>query len=149
MAICEETDLLYPLLADIFYPVVEQGAYGNVKKQWILDKTVACALNPAGRKFKQDVSTDPAITIDNSIVGRVRADILSSDREELNSMTNVLIANIRDRFGNIIYNESAGVRKGKSTIYELATINPIVGAFGTTEYYKIVIRRSENQAADV
>ena len=149
MAICETADFLYPLLADIYYPITEQGAYGNVKKQWILDRTVAIALNPAGRKYQQQVQTNPSITLDNSLVGRTRSDILSSTRDALNAVTNVIIANVRDTSGNIIYNESSGIRSGKSTIFEIATFTPIVGPFGSTEYYKIVVSRSDNQAADI
>lgn len=149
MAYCETTDFMYPLLADVYYPIVEQSAYGSVKKQWILDKTVAIALNPAGRKFAQQVQTNANITIDNNLVGRVRVDILSSSDEQPVALTNILIADVRDSMGNIIYNESSGIRSGKSTIFEVATFTPIVGPFGSVEYYKIVVSRSDNQAADL
>jgi hypothetical protein len=144
----ETTSFVYPLLADIFYPIVDQGGYGNLKKQWVLDRIIACGLEPAGRKFKQDVQPDVNVQIDNSLVGRTRHDITESSND-LYSVTNIIITNIRDSGGNIIYNESSGKRKGKATIFEVASINPIIGAFGSTEYYKLVIRRSENQGADV
>jgi hypothetical protein len=149
MVSCEPTDFLYPLLADVFYPMVEQGAYGNVKKQWVLDRTIAVALNPAGRKYQQQVQTNANITLDNSLVGRTRTDILTTSRESLSAVTNVIIANVRDTSGNVIYNESSGVRAGKSTIFEVSTFTPIVGPFGSTEYYKLVVSRSDNQAADI
>lgn len=144
-----DTDFVYPLLADIYYPVVEQGAYGNTKKTWIFDKTVSCAFNPAGRKFKQDIQTDVNITLDNTLVGRVKNDILSSSREVPISITNVIITNIRGVDGVPIYTESAGIRAGKSTLFEISTYNPIVGPFATTEYYKVVIARSDNQGAEI
>jgi hypothetical protein len=53
--ICESTDFIFPMQADIFYPIVEQGAYGNVKKQWIQDRTIACNFNAAGSATKEDV----------------------------------------------------------------------------------------------
>jgi hypothetical protein len=28
-------------------------------------------------------------------------------------------------------------------------MNPVIGAFGSTEYYKLVIKRSDNQAIDI
>ena len=146
---CEKTDIYYPLLADVFYPITDQGAYGSVKKTWILDRTIAVALNPAGRKYAQQVQTNPSITIDNNLVGRTKTDILSSSRNDLKAVTNVIIANVRDASGNIIYNESSGIRAGKSTIFEISTFIPIVGAFGSTDYYKLVVSRSDNQAADV
>jgi hypothetical protein len=149
MATCETTDFVYPLLADIYYPIVEQGAYGNVKKQWVLDRTIACFFNPASRKFKQDVVINTSITIDNSLVGRVRTDITENKGNELYSITNIIITNIRDKNGDIIYTESSGIRKGQPTIFEISTSNPIVGPFGKIEYYKLVITRSDNQAVDL
>lgn len=147
--ICETTDFAYPLLADIYYPVVETGAYGNLKKQWVLDKTVACFFNVAGSKYKQDVGTEANINVDNSIMGRLRNDPTQSSTESLYSITNIVITNIRGKDGKLIYNESAGPRSGNATLFEIATLNPIVGPFGKVEYYKVILRRSENQAVDL
>jgi len=146
--ICETPDFAYPLLADIYYPIVETGAYGNSKKTWVLDRTVSCFFNPAGRKTKEDVNSENKLELDNLVLGRVRNDLAISSNDSY-SITNIIVANIRDRSGNFIYNESAGIRKGNSTIFEIASLNPIVGAFGKIEYYKVLIRRSENQAVDL
>jgi hypothetical protein len=147
--VCEKTNVIYPLLADVYYPTVEQSAYGDTRKTWMLDATIACFFAPAGRKYLQEVSTNPNITIDNSLVGRTRSDIRISSRAAATSITNIILTNIRDTNGNPIYIETAGVRAGKSTVFEIATNEPIVGAFGKVEYYKVVIRRSDNQAVDV
>ena len=48
MDLCEETDFMYPMKADVYYPIVEQGAYGNVKKTWIFNKTVVCNFSKDG-----------------------------------------------------------------------------------------------------
>lgn len=146
--ICETTDFAYPLLADIYYPIVETGAYGNTKKTWVLDRTVACFFNPAGRKTKEDINSQNKLELDNLIVGRVRNNLAESFNDSY-SLTNIIITNIRDRSGNLVYKESAGPRKNGSTIFEIASHNPLVGPFGTIEYYKVLIRRSENQAADL
>jgi len=147
--ICENTDFIYPLLADVYYPIIETGAYGNLKKQWVLDRTIACFFNPAGRKFKEDVRPEPNITIDNSYVGRTRNDLTASNGNDLYAITNIVITNIRDSQGNYIYTESAGPRKGQPTIFELSTSNPVVGPFGNVDHYKLVITRSDNQAVDL
>ena len=144
--ICETTDFTYPLLADVYYPIVEQGAYGNVSKTWVLDKTISCAFNPPSSRFKEDVNSEAMLNIDNSLVGRIRTDITQSSQGASYSLTNIVITNIRDKDGNVIYNESAGPRSGNSTLFEIATFNAIVGPFGKLEYYKTVLRRSENQA---
>ncbi|CAB4242178.1 hypothetical protein UFOVP222_37 [uncultured Caudovirales phage] len=150
MATCETTDFMYPLLADIYYPIVEQNPYGAVKRTWVLDRTVAIAANPAGRKYQQDVQTNNAkLDLDNSILARVRTDITESTNEELYSLNNILITNIRDKAGNLVYNESSGPRSGKASLWEISTFNPIVGAFGSVEYFKLVLLHSDNQAVDV
>jgi hypothetical protein len=143
------TDIVYPLLMDVYYPIVEQGAYGDIKKTWVFDKSYPCFFNPAGRKFKQDLQTDTNVTLDNSLVGRSKNDILTSVKDAQVAMTNVLITNIRGVDGIPIYTESSGIRVGKSTLFEIATYNPIVGPFANTEYYKIVISRSDNQGVEI
>jgi hypothetical protein len=147
--ICETTDFIYPILADIYYPIVDQSSYGNVKKQWILDRTIACHFESAGSAGKEEVKPNANITKDVILSGRSRTDLRVSKHMENNSITNVVITNIRDASGNHIYLETSGPRSGKSTIFELATQDPTLGPFGTVEYYRLVIRRSENQAADV
>lgn len=144
------TDFMYPLVADIYYPVVEQTAYGNVKKQWILDKSVPCYFSAGGGAGREELKTNNVSIVKESLlIGRVKSDVRISASGVANAMTNVIITNIRDAQGTEIYVETAGVRVGKSSIFEVATQEPALGPFGTLEYYKLVVRRSENQAADV
>lgn len=145
----DNTDFVYPLLADVYYPSVEQGAYGNVSKTWMLDSSIACSFSVAGSKNKKDLIPNAAITIDSFLIGRTRRDIRVSVQDSQNAMTNIIITNIRDKNSNVVYTETSGPRAGKPTIFEIATNDPIVGPFGGVEYYKVVIRRSENQAVDV
>ena len=149
MVACETTDFIYPMTMEIFYPLVEQAAYGNVKKQWMHDRTVACSISSAGSAFAEEVKPNVNITKDVILLGRARTDVRFSSRDAGNSMTNIVISNIKDKSGNPLYVETSGPRSGKSTIFELATIEPFAGPFGTVEYFKIVLRRSENQAVDL
>jgi len=149
MAICETTDFLFPMLADVYYPIVEQGAYGDVKRNWVLDKSISCAFVASGLKNKKDIQPDAKLNIDNALNGRVRTDIRFSSEDERNALTNILITNIRDNNSNVIYLETSGSRSGQPTIFELATFEPVVGPFGSVEYYKIIVKRSENQGTDI
>lgn len=149
MACGDLTDFTFPLEADIYHPIVEQGALGNVKKTWVLDRSVACSFSSAGTAFKEDVKPNVNITQDGLLIGRIREDARISSREANNAITNVIITNIRDKNCNPIYVETSGPRAGKSTIFEIATNEPFVGPFGGIEYFKLIIRRSENQAADI
>ncbi len=149
MATCESTNFMFPLQADVYYPIVEQGGYGNLKKQWVLGKTIACALNPAGTKTKQDIDPSVNVVIDNSLFGRTKSNILQTESGSGISATNVIITNIRDAQGNVIWDDSSGPRAGRPTLYEIATFTAIAGPFGGIEFYRLVVRRSENQAVDL
>jgi hypothetical protein len=149
MATCETTDFTFPLLADIFYPIVEQTSLGSIKKQWVHDKTLACSLTTAGSAFGEDVKPNVNITKELLLLGRIRSDIRISSSSTRNAITNILITNIKDVNGNEIYVETSGPRSGKSTLFEIATNEPFINPFGSVEYYKVVLRRSENQGTDV
>lgn len=147
--ICETPDFIFPLTANVYYPIVEQDAFGDIKKQWLLDKTIACNFSVAGSAGKEEVIPNANISQEKILIGRVRSDIRISSKDAATSIMNVVISDICDANGNKIYIETAGPRKGKSTIFEISSQEPIVGPFGSVEYYKLIIRRSENQAADV
>ena len=149
MPICETPDFTFPMLADIYYPIVEQGSYGAIKKQWVLDRTVACSVSGISAKLREEVKPNVNITQDKSLQARVKTDIRLSETGTNFAITNVILTNIRDASGNSIYNETRGVRSGKSTIYEISALEPWAGAFGSVEYFKLILRRSENQASDV
>lgn len=146
---CDSTDFIYPMLADVYYPIVDQGAYGNVKKQWILDRSFACSFSPFGTADKEEVTPNVNITKQNILIGRVRADIRFGEKNSRNAITNILVTNIRTAQNDPVYIETAGPRDGRSTIYEVATTEAIVGPFGNVEYHAVVLRRSENQASDL
>lgn len=147
--ICEATDTVFPLLADVYYPIVDQGGYGNIKKKWVLDRTVACnfANEPTGSK--EDVKPNVNITRDFVVSGRTRTDLRVSDREQNNSITNILITNIRSANGSELFLETSGPRNGKSTMFEVSSNDPFIGPFAAIDYYRVVLSRSENQAIDI
>lgn len=147
--ICETPDFIFPMLVDVYYPITEQGAYGNIKKQWILDKSIAANFNAVGGAGKEEITPNVNITQKSTLIGRAKTDIRVSSLGNKNAITNIVLTNIRDKNGNEIYLETAGPRSGKSTIFEIATQEPFVGPFGNLEYYNLVIRRSENQAVDI
>jgi len=149
VVICETPDFVFPMLADIYYPIVEQGAYGNVKKNWVLDKTIACQFNTAGTANKEELRPEVKLLQDTALVGRVKSDIRFSSEEQKNALTNIILTNIRDKNGNVIHLETSGSRTGQPTVFEIATFDPFVGPFGSVEFYRIILRRSENQGTDL
>lgn len=144
--ICDNADMIYPLYADIYYPIIGQGGYGEIKKEWVFDRTVACsAASPMGRAAQEELKPEVFLQYVNKLVSRTRGDVRLSSKGSLEAVTNILITNIRSSNGEILYKETAGPRSGRGTIYEIATIEPFIGPFGDIEYYKMVWRRTENQ----
>ena len=135
--------------ASLYHPIVEQGDFGAIKKQWVLDRTFACSLSSGGSAFKEEVKPNVNITQNSILVGRTKSDIRISSRDSKNSLTNILITDVKDQEGNLIYMETSGPRSGKGTLFEIATYEPFVGPFGVVDSYKLIIRRSENQTGDV
>lgn len=146
---CGSKDPLYPIQADIYYPEVAQAAYGNVTKTWMKDRTLLCNLGPAGSRFREELTPNVDISIESLLIGRFKEDIRYSQDDAGKAMTNIVVSNIKDRNCNLVYTEPSGVRKGQPTIFEVATVTPHVGPFGTVEYYRVILRRSENQGVDI
>lgn len=145
---CNEIDFMYPMIADIYHPIVKQDIYGQVKKDWGFDRTIVVSLNPAGSAFEEEVKPKVFVQYENMLLGRVKNDIRIGKDGTNNSITNVLLTNIRNCSGELIYKETSGAREDRGTIYEIATLEPFTGPFGNIEYYKIVVRRAENQGVD-
>jgi hypothetical protein len=144
---CETPDFMFPLYADIYYPIITQGAYNEVKKEWVFDRTIICNASPVGGAGEEDIKPAEFLQYENKLVARSRTDLRITSNENKQAVTNILITNIRNMGGELIYKETAGTRKGRGTIYEVATLEPFLGPFNTIEYYKMLWRRSENQSA--
>lgn len=133
------------MIAEVFYPTVNQGAYGNVDKEWVLDKIIVGNFV----KDKSGLEPDPLIKKEQVLECRTKSDIRVSTNSNDRAITNILVSNIKDRNGNEIYIERSGPRKGLSTLFEVVTQDPHIGPFGDVEYYDLILRRSENQGDDV
>lgn len=151
MSCCDDNkpDFMYPLLADIYFPIVEQQGFGDVKKTWILDKTITCQLSPIGKRSKNSVSTEELITIGQTLNGITKTDVRFSKSYGPTSITNIILSNVRGADNKSIYLETSGVRAGKPTLFEISSVEPMVNPFGRVDYYRIVIKRSENQGMDI
>lgn len=142
---CDTTDFMYPMKADIYYPIISQGDYGQPKKNWVFDRTIICNATPVGGDSTEEVKPQTFLQYENKLIARTKNDPRISSNDSSNATTNIIITNIRYADNSIIYKETAGARANKATIYELATVEPFSGPFGSVEYYKMLWRRAENQ----
>jgi len=140
-----EIDFLYPMKADIYYPIITQNQYGQPNKNWVFDRTVTCNATPVGGAGTEEIKPEVFLQYKDKLVARAKTDLRISSNDQLNAETNILITNIRSSNDLLIYKETAGPRAGKGTIYEIGTLEPFIGPFNDIEYYKMLWRRSENQ----
>lgn len=143
---CPQTDFMFPMKADVYYPIITQNDYGQANKDWVYDRTVILNATHVGGSSDEDIKPEVFLQYENKLIARSKEDLRVSSRSENNSVSNILVTNIRSSNDEIIYKETAGPRNGRGTIYEVATLEPFIGPFGSREYFKIVLRRTENQA---
>jgi hypothetical protein len=139
------TDFLYPMKADVYHPIIKQTQYGQATKDWVYDRTISCNATSVGGAGAEDIKPETFLHYENKLIARTRNDPRTSSTNADNAITNILIANIRSTDDSLIYRETAGARSGRGTIYEVATVEPFSGPFQSVEYYKMVLRRAENQ----
>jgi hypothetical protein len=136
------------MLADVYYPMINQGSYGEIKKEWVFDRTIACNAEGFGGVGKEEIRPEVFTQHENKLVARSKTDVRISSTNIKQSNTNILITNIRSSNGELVYKQTSGPRAGRGSVYEIATLEPFVGPFANIEYYKMVWRKTENQAVD-
>jgi hypothetical protein len=147
MGCCDDTtDFVYPMLADVYYPIITQGPFGEILKEWVFDRTISCNATPVGGAGSEQIKPDMFLQYEDKLVVRSRGDLRIKSNSSQEATTNILITNIRLSHGQLIYKETAGPRAGKGTIYEIGTLEPFTGPFNNIEYYKMLWRRTESQA---
>lgn len=145
---CEKTDFMFPLYADVYYPIITQGSFNEIKKSWMFDRTIVCNATFLGGLRETDIRPDMFLQLENKLIARAKTDIRITSNGEKQALTNILITNIRSSDSQPLYLETSGPRSGRSTIFEVGSFEPFLGAFGNIEYYKMMWRRTENQAVD-
>ena len=145
MVDCEATDFIYPMKADIYYPIITQNNYGQANKEWVFDRTIVCNASTIGGAGDVELKPEVFLQYDGKLIARSKSDIRISSNNADNAITNILVTNIRSATDLVIYKETAGPRTGRGTIYEVGTLEPFVGPFGEIEYFKMLWRRTENQ----
>lgn len=144
---CDATDLYFPMLADVYYPTITQGQYGEIKKSWGIDRTVALHAEPFARKGMGEISPAVFLQYKDLLICRTRYDlrIPSYSGVESEALTNIMVTNIRNAVGQALHLETAGPRSGNGTLYEIASYDAHYAPYGDIDYYAFTLRRSENQ----
>lgn len=138
-------DLYYPMAADIYYSVQTQSDLGEVTRSWVKDRTITCSAikDRPDSNMSSAVTTQKFIEIEPRVNLRTKEDILVSASGTSYRITEVLITNIKDPAGTIVWKESVGV----PTEFEIDNVEPIYNEFHNLDAYRILLCRSDEQGS--
>ncbi len=54
---CTTTDFLYPMKADLYYPVITQTQYGQASRTWFYDRTIICNATSVGGAGTEQINS--------------------------------------------------------------------------------------------
>ena len=140
------SDMKFSMNMDIYYSTESQDKFGKEVKEWQLDRTDLGYAEQIGAVDKDEIKSVQFFEYKDKLIGRTKNDPRISVEGIGYPITSILITDIRDAKNNLhFYTESFGNRSGKSTIFELAAVEPYVNPWNEIEYYKILFNRSEMQ----
>lgn len=142
---CQDIDFLYPMYADLYLPIISQSASGKIEKTWSYDRTITCNATPVGGAGSEEIKPEIFVQYEGKLIARAKKDIRFDSSDLPVPPTNILITNIRNCSGEILYKETSGARAELGTIYEVGTVEPFINPFGSVEYYKMLWRKTDNQ----
>jgi hypothetical protein len=145
---CETTDFVYPMTADIYYPTISQDEFGKIIKTWNYNKTIVCNATTLGGAGEEEIKPENFLKYEHNLISRTKSDIRTSATGTKNAATNILITNIKNNQGVLLYKEAGGARSGLGSLYEIATLEPFIDPFGNIQYYRMLWRKTDNQVLD-
>lgn len=133
------------MTADIYYSVQSQTDLGEVTRSWVKDRTIMCSAikdRPDSNMYST-VTTQKFIEVDPKVNLRTKEDILLSSAGGSYRLTEVLITNIKDPQGTIIWKEAVNV----PTEFEIDNVEPIYNEYHNLDAYRVLLCRSDEQGA--
>lgn len=151
MGLFDCSDILFPMICDIYYATESQDSYGKIEKKWAMDSTVSCNLysvtnTNASNKFGFD--DKKFFNLETGIFGRMKADIRKSSDGRFFPLSHILVTNIRvENCGTpeLLMYETVGGYEQKPTIFEPTTVHPYMGPLSSIEFYQVKLDRSDTQ----
>ena len=132
------------MTADIYYAESKQDALGVIQKSWVYDRTVKCSVisTMSDRIIASEIKTNTTTFNYNSdLIFRVGEDIQEKKNGTIFPITEILIANIKDPSGKLVYKEKGSI----PTQYELKTFVPTFDQDHLESFYRGYISRSTKQ----
>lgn len=136
-------DLYYPMTADVYYSTETQNDFGEIVKEWNKDRSIKCAARRRNARTNMQPYVEEAKFLEYKvdIVLRTPEDIFLSSEDNVYRITSVLIKDIKDNNGTLLWKESST----EGTVFEVNAIEPILDMFNNLSSYRINLTRSDKQ----
>lgn len=139
---------LYNTSANVYYSVQDQNAFGAVDREWIFDKQIMCSVVSASSlRNSKALTPDVFMKYEDLLIFRTPVDITVRSNDVPYPITEILVSNIRNKAGQVLFTEHVLEGKSVGTVYEIASISPVFDAFDAIDHYKLILARSDNQDA--
>ena len=130
---------------DVTRGSVGQNIYGEEIKVWGMDRTQKNAYwNVMGTVNLQDLTADREFEYKKRLNGRFRypSDPRLDNDGNYHPISSILVSNIIDKkTGQQLHLDE----NGNPIIFEVMSVDPFINPFGKTEYFKLLLERSDDQ----
>jgi hypothetical protein len=138
------SDLMYPMTADVYYSSSEQSDFGEMVNQWLFDKVINCSAikERPDSAIANAIISEKFIEYNYKLDFRTADEILKSSDDTSYPPTNILITNIKDPSGKVVWFEVLD----EPTVFEIGNVEPMFDAFHNFFGYRILLRRADDQS---
>jgi len=136
------SELFYPMSADIYYATQTQNDFGEMVRSWTLDRTIKCSAIKPTIRTPNFIDTTTNFEYDILINFRTNEDIQISNNNDTYKVTEILISNIKDTSGNVVWKEDAS----NPTLFEIRAVEPMLDISNSVMGHKIMCIRADNQS---
>ena len=138
------TNLYFPMTADVYYSSQEQNEMGEFSRSWSKDRSIYCSASKNINKILQPaLSSEKFLEYDIKINLRTNENIYKSQDGTIYRPTDILVKNIKDPFGSIVWAES----DSDPTSFEVENIQPLYDEMHNSMGYRILLKRSSLQGS--
>ena len=146
MVDCEATDFIYPMKADVYYPIITQNNYGQANKEWVFDRTIKCSIisqmSGGAKTLAGEIKSNSGnFSYNSELLIRTGQDVQEKKNGTIYPITEILITNIKDSAGKLAWKEKGNI----PTQYELKTFIISFNPSHEIEFYRGFLSRSTKQ----
>ena len=137
------SEMMYPMTADLYYSTNTQNRLGEMVSSWNKDRVVKCSAikDRPDSAIANAMLSEKFIEYNFKVNFRTDDNILKSSDGTSYAPTDIIITNIKDPAGNLVWFEY----DGEPTDIEIGNIEPMYDPKHNLFGYRVLLRRADDQ----